>query len=67
MDPQLLINFLNEFDELRISRLHIANEFLSKSQNDEELLADIANILALLYAAKKVMQMPRGFKSDSGG
>lgn len=65
MDTQLLINLLNEFDELRISRMQVAQEFLSKYNSEAELLADIANILALMFAAGKATQMPRGFKSDT--
>lgn len=67
MDPQLLINLLNEFDELRISRMHVAQKFLADYQDDGELFADLANIYALLYAANKLVQIPKGFKSDTGG
>lgn len=65
MEPNLLINALNEFDELRIQRMHVAQEFLVKYEKDEELFADLANILALLYAANKFMRAPQGFKSDT--
>lgn len=65
MDPQLLVNLLNEFDELRISRMEVAQEFLSKYTSQEELYADVANIFALLFAADKMMRTPQGFKSDS--
>lgn len=65
MDPQLLVNLLNEFDELRISRMHVAQQFLAGYADDETLFADLANIFALLYAANKVMRMPQGFKSDT--
>lgn len=47
--------------------MHIAQKFLADYQDDETLFADLANILALLYAGNKVMRMPQGFKSDTGG
>ena len=65
VDTALLVNLLNEFDELRISRMHVAQKFLTDYTSDDELFADLANILALLYAANKMVHMPRGFKSDT--
>lgn len=65
MDPQLLVNVLNEFDELRISRIEVAQKFLADYNSEDELYADLANIFALLYASNKIRQMPRGFKSDT--
>ena len=67
VDAKLLVNLLNQFDELRIERLPVAQKFLAAYNSDDELFADLANILALLYAANKVMQIPQGFKSDTGG
>jgi len=67
MDPQLLVNFLNEFDELRMNRISVAQKFVAQYDNLDELYADVANVLALLFAANQIQQTPKGFKSDAGG
>lgn len=58
------MDLLNNFDDLRMQRMHLAQEFVQHS-NGDELLADVANLLALLYAANNLAKQPKGFVSDT--
>lgn len=70
MDPNLILQAFDDFDELRMQRLDIAQKFVSQyTENPDLLLADVANILMLLYAANKLAKGQRlqhkGFRSDT--
>lgn len=64
MHPDTLVALLNKFDVLRFERFEIAQKFVAQYTSNEELFADVANILALLYAANQIVQQPKGFQPD---
>lgn len=65
------MDLLNKFDDLRMQRMSIAQEFVAQYNDTDELMADIANILALFFAAgqisKKNSQKVEGFRPNSAG
>lgn len=65
MDVNVIIDFMGEFEELRIQRIDRAQDFLSDTHSLAEILADFANIAALTYAGLKIAQQPKGFQSDT--
>lgn len=63
------MDLLNKFDDLRMQRMPIAQEFVARYANNDELLADLANILALFFAANQMMLQPKpkGFQPGTAG
>lgn len=61
---ELVAESANRFEELRRNRIHIAQDFVAGCQTDEELVADVSNILMLYAVAKSIANMPQGFVSN---
>lgn len=71
MDSSFLIDALQKFEDRREERFGEAQKLISQYRDPNDLLVDIANIMAILFAANvaSVQQPPRseGFAPDSVG
>lgn len=65
MQPNSLEQYWEQFDALRFARLEKAVDFVEGYSSNEELFADVANILMLMFAANQMIKMPQGFKPDT--
>lgn len=61
---ELIVEAANRFEDLRRDRIHIAQDFMMQSHTDEELMADISNILMLYSLSQSVRSVPQGFVSN---
>lgn len=65
--PEQLNGFLQDFENLRGERFELTKKMLHEASSTDQLLADMANICAILYLNNRMRREPKpGFKSTSG-
>lgn len=54
---------IQKFEELRTERWELVNELLESSNEVDDLLADTANLITMIYLARQMTKSPGGFQS----
>lgn len=54
---------IKKFEELRTERWEVVNELLNSADDADVLLADVANLITMIYLARQAAKTPVGFRS----